>query len=533
MVETFQDNEPAIAGKILREYIERDAPVRERSVATWMVGVSCASAIICLGLYKQIGIQLSLCLACFLGVVAAYYIALICLLRQDRYHRAIAWINALIEVSIPSAIFIIDWTMQGAEFALTAPVVMIWGTLIAVSGLRMSSSLAISAGCVAALQYLVLYYFLVLPVLPPNTIETLQPAMIATRAFLLVCSGIITAIFARHLLRKAEDALGAVRERDWMGRYLIHERIGIGGMAEVFRATYAPEGGFEKRVALKRVLPKLAKDPRFSTMFRAEAELGSWLAHPHIVQTLDLGSHNDDLFLALEFVDGITLKRLLELHPNGLPTAVVAYIALCISKALEYTHTFKRQGRILGLVHQDVNPPNILVSRQGEVKLSDFGIVRAINKVDGLEKQGELIGKPSYLAPEQLTGGTIDGKTDLFSLGLTMYECLTGRHPLHFAERADIEQTHRIGAGLLTHRPLEQPVYNPQLVKSEIPEEIARIIMKLTEQDVSKRYSDAGSVIVDLQKLPPTCAPSPASETMLAVSVEQVLESSSISLDER
>jgi serine/threonine-protein kinase len=519
----FFDNKVSIARGMLREQIERDAPQRELAIATWMIAVSILSALICLALYEKIGQQLSLCLASILTTVAIYYVALCSLLRRKLYHRFMAWINALIEVSIPSVIFIIDWTIQGPEFALTAPVLTIWGSLIAINGLRMSSVLALCAGMVAALEYVGLYAVLAFPMLPADTMETLKPAMIATRAFLLICAGIITAIFARHFLRKAEEALGAVRERDWMGKYLIHDRIGVGGMAEVFSATYAPEGGFEKRVALKRVLPKLAKDPKFRAMFRGEAELGSWLAHPNIVQILDLGSHNDSLYLAMEFIDGVTLKRLLDAHPNGLPPAQVAYIALCLAKALEYTHNFKRQGKMLGLVHQDVNPTNILLSRQAEVKLSDFGIVRAIDGVESLESQSDITGKLAYLAPEQVTGGEVDGRTDLFSLGLTLHECLTGRAVFDFSAQPGNESASSVNAVMAICLVVEEPICNPRTIKPDIPDELADIIMKLTERDLQKRYANAGLVIADLQQLPPSCAASPASESMLARYVQEVV----------
>jgi hypothetical protein len=511
------------ARRMLREHIERDAPVRELAIAYWMIAVSAVSALICLALYNRLGQKLSLSLVSILIAIVLYYISLSRLLRRKFYHRLMAWVNAFIEVSIPAVIFVIDWTLQGPEFALTAPVLTIWGSLIAINGLRMSSTLAISAGVVAALEYLFLYGFLAFPMLPDSAMETFKPAMIATRAFLLVCAGVITAIFARHFLRKAEEALGSVRERDWMGKYLIHDRIGAGGMAEVFRAIYAPEGGFEKRVALKRVLPKLAQDQKFRAMFRSEAELGSWLAHPNIVQILDLGSHNESLYLAMEFVDGVTLKRLLEAYPQGLRPSEVAYIALCLAKALEYTHTFKRQGKMLGLVHQDVNPTNILVSRQAEVKLSDFGIVRAIDGVDSLVTQSEVTGKLAYLAPEQVTGDKIDGRSDLFSLGLTLHECLTGRAVFDFSAQIGKEQVRNLNAIMAVCLVVEEPICDPRTINPDIPEELAKIVLKLTERDIQQRYANAGLVISDLQRLSSICAVSPASEAMLAMSVQEAL----------
>jgi len=498
--------------RLLHEYLELQAPLREQSISRWMVVVSICSAVICFALSSQIGPALSLLLIMLLSSVALYYVALLILLRWGYYHRVLVWFNAVIEVSIPAVIFFIDYKLQGAEFALTTPVLAIWGSLIALNGLRTNRVLSVAAGLLAALEYLALYWYVALPSLSYDTLETLQPAMILTRAFLLVCAGVVTAIFAGHLIRQAEDALGSVRERDWMGRYIIHERIGTGGMAEVFRATYCPEGGFEKRVALKRVLPKLSGDGEFVAMFRTEAELGSWLAHPNIVQVLDLGLHNDGLYLAMEYIDGVTLTRLLEVYPEGLPVPTVAWIALGLAKALDYTHCFRRHGNLLGLVHRDVNPPNVMISREAEVKLSDFGIVRAVEEVKDTDLLRTVSGKLTYLAPEQVTGAPVDGRTDLFSLGLTLHECLTGQ-PVFAADPV-----------VALRMVVEERVRDPRHKRRDVPGSLAELVNKLTEPDPLKRYTSAKEVIAALQGLPHWVAPSPAGESQLAHCVRHAVE---------
>lgn len=491
---------------MLRDHLQRDAPLRESSVALWMSAVGATSMIVCLGLSAKIGWRLSLLLVALLSVVTGYYGALRIALKRGWYHRAIPWINVVFEVSIPSLIFVIDVKLQSAEYALTAPPLAIWGSLVALSGLRTSRALAITAGAIAALEYLLLYFAIARPQLPQHTLVTLGTEMILTRAFLLFCAGIVTAIFAGHLTRKAEEALVAVRERDWMGKYLIHERVGVGGMAEVFRATYSPEGGFEKRVAIKRVLPTFAQDPEFSAMFRAEAELGSWLAHPNIVQVLDLGSHEDSLYLAMEFIDGVTLKRVIRAHPNGMPPRAVAVVALAIARALEYTHTFKKQGESLSLVHRDVNPPNVLLSKHGEVKLSDFGIAQAV-------EDGETVrGKLSYLAPEQAARKPIDGRADQFALGLTLHECLTGR-PVFAMEPAV--------AMLLVQR---ERVADVRDARKDVPEALAALIYRLTELDANDRFPTAAVLVNALQLLSDDCSPSALGEAELAACVRHALE---------
>ncbi|MBL8684098.1 MAG: serine/threonine protein kinase [Myxococcales bacterium] len=503
------------SSRILREYLQRDAPLRESSVALWMSAVGATSMVVCLALSVKIGWRLSAFLVAFLAVVTGYYSVLRAALKRGWYHRVIPWVNVLFEVSIPSLIFVIDVKLQSAEYALTAPPLAIWGSLVALSGLRTSRPLAIAAGFIAATEYLLLYFFVARPLLPAHTLVTLGTEMMLTRTFLLFCAGIVTAIFAGHLTRKAEEALASVRERDWMGKYIMHERVGTGGMAEVFRATYSPEGGFEKRVAIKRVLPSFARDSEFVAMFRAEAELGSWLAHPNIVQILDLGSHDETLYLAMEFIDGVTLKRVIKAHPDGMPPRAVAVIALAIGRALEYTHAFKKQGELLGLVHRDVNPPNVLLSKMGEVKLSDFGIARAADNDDTVR------GKLSYLAPEQAARKPVDGRADLFALGLTLHECLTGKavFAMEPAVAMHLVQTDRVA--------------NVREVNPRVPEALAAVIYQLTEIDPKRRFESAASLVAALQLLPEDCAPNALGESELAQCVARSLEARVPSLEPR
>jgi hypothetical protein len=197
----------------------------------------------------------------------------------------------------------------------------------------------------------------------------------------------------------------AARKKDLVGKYILGERLGAGGMAEVFLATYSPEGGFERTVAVKRILPSYAEQPESIALFRREAELGAGLAHPNVVQVLDFGADGDTWFIAMEFVDGLPLSRLLTHARRAgtpLPLAACVYVIEQLAQALDYIHTrSSATGSPLQLVHRDVNPPNVLVSRLGEVKLNDFGVARAAGK-EQLTEAGMLRGKVGYAAPEHL-----------------------------------------------------------------------------------------------------------------------------------
>ncbi|MBL8912937.1 MAG: serine/threonine protein kinase, partial [Archangium sp.] len=380
---------------------------------------------------------------------------------------------------------------------------------VGLSALRGSRLLSVLAGTVAAVEYLLLYLIIAKPQLPTDIMVTLQLPMIATRAFLLFCSGLVTAAFVGHLNRRAEEALAAVRAKDVLGKYLLHERIGAGGMAEVFRASYSPEGGFEKIVAVKKILPAYAEDQSFVTLFRQEAALCSRLNHPNVVQVMDFGRFGETYFLAMEHIDGLSLKRVIDAHRLGMPIAAVIHLAHELLRALEYVHErTESDGQPMNLVHRDVNPPNILLSTGGEVKLTDFGIARARAHVR-LTQVGYIKGKPGYLAPEQLTDGTLDGRADLFAVGITLHECLTGQ-PL-FSNGSDDRETYEV---------LEMPLRAPSETRPEVPRELDAIVMKLLERKQDKRWVSARAAAMALISLPPGLSPSAEGRKQLANAVK-------------
>ncbi len=502
---------PTNAGtRALRDHLTKDAPARESSVARFMVFATAASGMAALALQPLIGSRLSYSLAALLGMLTLWYGLQFWLLKRGWFSPAVAWLNVTIEVSAPALIFLVDVRARGPEYALTAPPLAIWGTLVALSALRGSRALALAAGALAAVEYLAVYFLVAAPLLPAEVWVTLQTPMIVTRSALLFLSGIVTAAFVGHFNRRAEEALAAVRARDVLGKYLLHERIGAGGMAEVFRASYCPEGGFEKTVAVKKILPNFADDLEFIELFRQEAALCSRLNHPNVVQVMDFGRFGETWFLAMEHVDGSSLKRVLDAHKLGLPIAAVSYLAVELLAALEYVHYRSgSDGQPLNLVHRDVNPPNILVSTLGEVKLTDFGIARASIGAR-LTQAGYIKGKPGYLAPEQLTDKPLDGRADLFAVGLTLYEALTGR-PLFSNSGGETER----------YEVLEMVLRPPSSIRPEVPPELDAAVMRLLERDLTTRVATARAAAFPFQSLHGKASPLADGQKHLAHAVRE------------
>ena len=223
-------------------------------------------------------------------------------------------------------------------------------------------------------------------------------------------------------------------------RYRLLNKIAHGGMAEIFLAFQVGAEGFEKQVVLKRILPALAADPSFVRMLVDEAHIASTLNHSNLVQVLDLGKSGDEFFLVLEFVDGWSLEHVRRRAQKArlkLPLPLALYVVGALCRALAYVHTRKRDGRPLGIVHRDVNPQNVLLSREGEVKLADFGIAKAIGKREK-SATGVIKGKFAYMSPEQSIGADLDARSDLFSVGTLLYILTTGKKPFEGTTDLDL-----------------------------------------------------------------------------------------------
>jgi serine/threonine-protein kinase len=214
-------------------------------------------------------------------------------------------------------------------------------------------------------------------------------------------------------------------------RYRITERIAAGGMAEVFKGVAESLQGFRKNVAIKRVLPALTKNNKFITMFLDEARLSLFLQHANIVQVFDIGHADDTYFIVMEFVEGVDLKAIQEWRRRigrRLTIGQTIYIIMEVCKGLAYAHDFTHPetGERMGIVHRDVSPANVLISRNGEVKLADFGLAKAASQVESTDP-GVVKGKMSYLSPEAARGENVDLRADIFSVGILLYEMLTGK----------------------------------------------------------------------------------------------------------
>src|SRR5579862_3176089 len=214
-------------------------------------------------------------------------------------------------------------------------------------------------------------------------------------------------------------------------RYRITERVAAGGMAEVFRGVAESMRGFKKNIAIKRILPALTKNKKFVAMFLDEARLSLSLQHANIVQVFDIGHTEVTYFIVMEFVDGVDLKAILDWRrrvSKRIPVAHTLYIVMEICKGLSYAHELlnPETGKPLGLVHRDISPPNVLISKQGEVKVVDFGLAKATSQIETTDP-GVVKGKMSYLSPEAARGEEVNAAADIFAVGILLYEMLTGK----------------------------------------------------------------------------------------------------------
>jgi len=265
-------------------------------------------------------------------------------------------------------------------------------------------------------------------------------------------------------------------------RYHVVSKIAHGGMAEIFLALQQGEQGFQKPVVLKRILPTLAEDPKFVRMFVDEAHIASTLNHSNLVQVLDLGRAGGQYFLVLEFVDGWSLEQIRRRALQAklklpIPLALTIVGALC--RGLAYVHTRERNGRPLGIVHRDVTPQNVLLSRQGEVKLADFGIAKAVGKTEK-SATGIIKGKFAYMSPEQSQALPLDGRSDVFSVGVVLYLLVTGQKPFDGLTDADV---------LMQVRRAKPE--KPSTLVRDLNPDVERLINRALRADPGKRWQSA------------------------------------------
>lgn len=272
-----------------------------------------------------------------------------------------------------------------------------------------------------------------------------------------------------------------------LGAYRLLRRIGSGGMAEVFLAQKLGEEGFARTVAIKTILAHGAEEEAVR-LFLDEARVAAALEHAAIIQTFDLGYENETLFIVMEYVAGPTLSRIVrelkKKHDRLMPPAMVAHIGARVAAALDYAHrrATSHDGTPLELVHRDISPQNILLTRTGLVKLSDFGVARASIQTHKT-KTGQVRGKAAYMAPEQVRAKQLDGRTDIFALGLVLFEALTARRAFH--RKGDIQSMRAV---------LSDPVPPVRSFNPECPQALDDAIMRCVEKDPAKRFQNAAEL---------------------------------------
>ncbi len=275
------------------------------------------------------------------------------------------------------------------------------------------------------------------------------------------------------------------------GRYLLVERLASGGMAEVYRAKMFSIDGFEKILAIKRILPNMAEDRQFVGMLTDEAKLSTHLSHTSIVQVYDFGKIGADYFIAMEFIFGKNLHEVLnrfQTFNKTFPEEISVYIISEVSRGLDYAHSKSGpDGKPLGIIHRDISPPNILISYEGEVKIVDFGIAKAaLNR--GQTVAGVIKGKIAYMSPEQARGEDLDNRSDVYSLGLTFYEMLTGEKLVGGDSQLEILRK----------------IQNTKFAEKDFDESISPVIRKVLAKSLAfereDRYGTAGMMHADLSR---------------------------------
>jgi serine/threonine protein kinase len=276
------------------------------------------------------------------------------------------------------------------------------------------------------------------------------------------------------------------------GKYLLIERVNVGGMAEVYKAKTVGVEGFEKLLAIKRILPNIAEDDEFIAMFIDEAKISVQLTHANIAQIYDLGKIGESYFIALEYISGKDMRAIFDrMRKRGepLPIPMTCFLIAKVCEGLDYAHRKKdAAGSDLNIVHRDISPQNVLVSFDGEVKLIDFGIAKAANKASRTQA-GILKGKFGYMSPEQVRGLPLDRRSDVFAVGVCLYELLTSERL--FVGESDFSTLEKVR---------NVDVVPPSTYNRRIPEVLENIVMKALAKDVDDRYQWCSELQDDLQR---------------------------------
>ena len=387
----------------------------------------CGAVVIALDVESGAGVPLALG-----GVYLAWFSAVRRSLVRGTWRPIYGWGSIALEQTAP-------WIFYGglAVAGMASNVVGGWGPVLVYCGaqtlgmLKLSPRYSFTMGVLGALQFVVVTVLIANPALLAAGHEPIKGFSVGTRAFFLVSGGLVWT-FVTHGLRGAVGGIvSTVRQKDLFGKYRLERELASGGMGVVWLATYCPEGGFERPAAVKLVHAHLARDESFVDAFRREAQLGARLVHSHIVQVFDFGCVDDRFFLAMEYVDGSTLREVMQRASTAkiaMPPAVAGGITRALLAGLGFAHSEARgaDGAPLRVIHRDLAPSNILIDRGGSGKVTDFGIARALG--DRVAEQTQTIaGHFDHMAPEQGAAAPLDERTDLFCVGILLWEMLTGQ----------------------------------------------------------------------------------------------------------
>ncbi|NLD36997.1 MAG: protein kinase [Desulfatiglans sp.] len=276
------------------------------------------------------------------------------------------------------------------------------------------------------------------------------------------------------------------------GKYKLLNRVAEGGMAELYMAKLSGYEGFEKLVAIKKILPHLAEETNLIKAFIDEAKLAAFLQHPNIVQIYDFGSVHDTYYIAMEYLYGKDLKIVIKQYKEkGMMLSLenALYIATQVCAGIDYAHKLKDfQGKPLNIIHRDIGPHNVFITYDGQVKIIDFGIAKAATQVNKTQ-HGSIKGKITYMSPEQAKGEKIDHRSDIYAMGILLYEMVT--HERMFDGEINYN---------LFKKVLESEYIPAQHLNRELPEDLCRIIDKALEKNPDMRYQSAEEMLTDIER---------------------------------
>jgi serine/threonine-protein kinase len=301
-----------------------------------------------------------------------------------------------------------------------------------------------------------------------------------------------------------------------IGRYLLFGELASGGMATVHFGRLNGPAGFARTVAIKKLHPQYAKDPDFVSMFLDEARLAARIQHPNVVPTLDVVATDGEIFLVMEYVQGESLARLLRSVRSMMTPAdthVIATVMAGVLHGLHAAHEAKNeQGEPLGIVHRDVSPQNVLVGVDGVARVLDFGVAKAVGRLQ-TTREGQIKGKLSYMAPEQLHGAVVTRQTDVYAAAVVTWEALTGKRLFQEDNEAAIVTSI-----------LQRTVIPPSEIASHVPLAFDRVVMRGLERDPSRRYGSAREMALDMERCVGVASASEVGEWVESLAHEDLLK---------